>query len=287
MEAITIVNNVWGKQAIIIVDDVWENRRLLSLTMYWENGRLLSLTMYGDNGGDLYSWRCMGIMEAITIIDDVWGLQRWPLFITMYRDNGGDYYHWRCMGKAGVTTSQDCWCRTPKHCFTIFLAVWLNGVLPVWLKLFLAGCCSSCHMSWYLWTSVRGFIHIPGRLEDIAYKCFFKWCYIVLVFFGSFVWQLISDAGYQGEITSVATACHQVEVFSRVLRTHLTNLLEGGEECLEEGVLEFAVGAISVTCLLLMCLFVVFLSGWLLMSCYACIYTYLWGCLYSVFQSLI
>lgn len=53
--------------------------------------------------------------------------------------------------------------------------------------------------------------------------------------------QLISDAGYQGEITSVSTACQQLEVFSRVLRTSLATLLDGGEENLEKNLPEFAV----------------------------------------------
>lgn len=55
------------------------------------------------------------------------------------------------------------------------------------------------------------------------------------------VWQLISDAGYQGEITSVSTACQQLEVFSRVLRTSLATILDGGEENLEKNLPEFAV----------------------------------------------
>ncbi|KAK2110245.1 hypothetical protein P7K49_009991 [Saguinus oedipus] len=51
---------------------------------------------------------------------------------------------------------------------------------------------------------------------------------------------LISDAGYQGEITSVSTACQQLEVFSRVLRTSLATILDGGEENLEKNLPEFA-----------------------------------------------
>jgi negative elongation factor C/D len=53
--------------------------------------------------------------------------------------------------------------------------------------------------------------------------------------------QLISDAGYQGEITSVSTACQQLEVFYRVLRTSLATLLDGGEDNLEKNLPEFAV----------------------------------------------
>ncbi|CAI9717071.1 negative elongation factor D-like [Octopus vulgaris] len=55
----------------------------------------------------------------------------------------------------------------------------------------------------------------------------------------NFTIKLISDAGYQGEITSVSTACHQIEVFSRVLRTSITTFLEGGEEALEKNLPEF------------------------------------------------
>lgn len=55
----------------------------------------------------------------------------------------------------------------------------------------------------------------------------------------NFTVKLISDAGYQGEITSVSTACHQIEVFSRVLRTSITSLLEGGEEAVKKNLPEF------------------------------------------------
>lgn len=37
--------------------------------------------------------------------------------------------------------------------------------------------------------------------------------------------QHISDAGFQDEITSVSTATHQIEVFSRVLRTSISSYL--------------------------------------------------------------
>lgn len=55
----------------------------------------------------------------------------------------------------------------------------------------------------------------------------------------NFTIKLISDAGYQGEITSVSTACHQIEVFSRVLRTSITGFLEGGEDAIEKNLPEF------------------------------------------------
>uniref|UniRef100_A0AAY4BPG1 Negative elongation factor D n=1 Tax=Denticeps clupeoides TaxID=299321 RepID=A0AAY4BPG1_9TELE len=56
----------------------------------------------------------------------------------------------------------------------------------------------------------------------------------------NFTVKLISDAGYQGEITSVSTACQQLEVFSRVLRTSLATLMDGGEDNLEKNLPEFA-----------------------------------------------
>lgn len=42
--------------------------------------------------------------------------------------------------------------------------------------------------------------------------------------------QLISDAGFQGEITSISTAAQQIEVFSRVLKTAITGFLENKED---------------------------------------------------------
>ena len=53
--------------------------------------------------------------------------------------------------------------------------------------------------------------------------------------------QLISDAGYQGEIRSVSTACHQIEVFSRVLKTSACSFLEEGEMTMESNLPEFSV----------------------------------------------
>jgi hypothetical protein len=68
--------------------------------------------------------------------------------------------------------------------------------------------------------------------------------------------QLISDAGHQGEITSVSTACHQIEVFSRVLRTSISSLLEGDKESLEKNLPEFTVS----TLVLLFCSLSIVLS---------------------------
>ena len=56
-----------------------------------------------------------------------------------------------------------------------------------------------------------------------------------------YFFQLISDAGYQGEITSVSTACQQIEVFSRVLKTSACSFLEEGEQTFENNLPEFSV----------------------------------------------
>ncbi|KAH1029334.1 hypothetical protein HUJ05_002593 [Dendroctonus ponderosae] len=46
----------------------------------------------------------------------------------------------------------------------------------------------------------------------------------------NFTIKLISDAGFQGEITSISTAAQQLEVFSRVLKTSITSFLTSPEE---------------------------------------------------------
>ncbi|XP_018331168.1 negative elongation factor D [Agrilus planipennis] len=46
----------------------------------------------------------------------------------------------------------------------------------------------------------------------------------------NFTIKLISDAGFQGEITSISTAAQQLEVFSRVLKTSITGFLNNPEE---------------------------------------------------------
>ncbi|KAH9499741.1 hypothetical protein Btru_077709 [Bulinus truncatus] len=58
--------------------------------------------------------------------------------------------------------------------------------------------------------------------------------------FLNFTIKMISDAGFQGEITSVSTACHQIEVFTRVLKTSIASFLEGGEEAIQKHLPEFA-----------------------------------------------
>ncbi|XP_027199159.1 negative elongation factor complex member TH1 [Dermatophagoides pteronyssinus] len=58
----------------------------------------------------------------------------------------------------------------------------------------------------------------------------------------TFTVKLISDAGFQSEITSISTASQQLEVFTRILKTSVTNFLEKGEEMLdsEKVLTEFA-----------------------------------------------
>lgn len=55
----------------------------------------------------------------------------------------------------------------------------------------------------------------------------------------TFTIKLISDAGYQGEITSISTASQQLEVFARVMKTSVNNFLTGGEENIEKNLAEF------------------------------------------------
>ncbi|XP_033222930.1 negative elongation factor D [Belonocnema kinseyi] len=46
----------------------------------------------------------------------------------------------------------------------------------------------------------------------------------------NFIIKLISDAGFQGEITSISTAAQQIEVFSRVLKTAIAGFLQNTED---------------------------------------------------------
>lgn len=48
--------------------------------------------------------------------------------------------------------------------------------------------------------------------------------------FSKYFFQLISDAGFQGEITSISTAAQQIEVFSRVLKTAIAGFLQNTED---------------------------------------------------------
>lgn len=56
----------------------------------------------------------------------------------------------------------------------------------------------------------------------------------------NFTIKLISDAGFQGEITSISTASQQLEVFSRILKTSVNNFLEGGEDDMHKNLCEFS-----------------------------------------------
>lgn len=57
--------------------------------------------------------------------------------------------------------------------------------------------------------------------------------------------QLISDAGFQGEITSISTAAQQIEVFSRVLKTAIAGFLQNTEDW-QTSVQECAVNILSL-----------------------------------------
>lgn len=46
----------------------------------------------------------------------------------------------------------------------------------------------------------------------------------------NFTIKLISDAGYQSEITSISTAAQQIEVYSRVLKTAINKFLTNPDD---------------------------------------------------------
>ena len=54
----------------------------------------------------------------------------------------------------------------------------------------------------------------------------------------NFTIKLISDAGFQGEITSISTAAQQIEVFSRILKTSVTTYLNSTPETLNKNLSE-------------------------------------------------
>ena len=56
----------------------------------------------------------------------------------------------------------------------------------------------------------------------------------------NFTIKLISDAGFQGEITSISTVAQQIEVFSRILKTSVTNYLNSSPETLKKNLRECA-----------------------------------------------
>lgn len=55
----------------------------------------------------------------------------------------------------------------------------------------------------------------------------------------TFTIKLISDAGFQGEITSISTASQQLEVFARIMKTFVQNFMSGGEESLDKTLADF------------------------------------------------
>lgn len=54
-----------------------------------------------------------------------------------------------------------------------------------------------------------------------------------------FTIKLISDAGFQGEITSISTASQQLDVFAKILKTLITNILSSTEGDHEKHMTEF------------------------------------------------
>lgn len=75
------------------------------------------------------------------------------------------------------------------------------------------------------------------------YKLFF------IFFFKQFqklCFQLISDAGFQGEITSISTAAQQIEVFSRVLKTAIAGFLQNTENW-QSSIQECAVSLVFIS----------------------------------------
>jgi len=54
----------------------------------------------------------------------------------------------------------------------------------------------------------------------------------------NFTIKLISDAGFQGEITSISTAAQQIEVFSRILKTSVTTYLTSTPENMAKNLAE-------------------------------------------------
>lgn len=57
------------------------------------------------------------------------------------------------------------------------------------------------------------------------------------------LFKLISDAGYQGEITSISTAAQQIEVFSRMLKTSVCKILASNEDNMMVNIKDTAVSA--------------------------------------------
>lgn len=64
------------------------------------------------------------------------------------------------------------------------------------------------------------------------------------MFWFLFYQQLISDAGYQGEITSISTASQQIEVYSRILKNFITESIKTSSENRQNTIQECAVSKI-------------------------------------------
>ncbi|CAG0882404.1 unnamed protein product [Darwinula stevensoni] len=56
----------------------------------------------------------------------------------------------------------------------------------------------------------------------------------------NFTIKLISDAGFQGEITNISTAAQQIEVFSRILKTFISNVMGSDKEEQQKHLDEFS-----------------------------------------------
>ena len=67
--------------------------------------------------------------------------------------------------------------------------------------------------------------------------------------------QLISDAGFQGEITSISTAAQQIEVFSRILKTSVGHYLESNDDDRHKYIKECAVSSIVFRLIVFPCAF--------------------------------
>ena len=84
-------------------------------------------------------------------------------------------------------------------------------------------------------------------IKVYRFACFHFYAFVIFSAFSkslSFL-QLISDAGFQAEITSISTAAQQMEVFSSVLKTSITNFLQASHEEQQKYIEECAVSAQS------------------------------------------
>lgn len=66
----------------------------------------------------------------------------------------------------------------------------------------------------------------------------------------NFTIKLISDAGFQSEITSISTAAQQIEVYSRVLKTAISKFLANPDDVqksIEECAVSYNIGNLNKT----------------------------------------